>query len=90
MLFKNITILDENFDVVKDIDVLVKGSKIEKIGKNLDANGEEVYEGSKKLLIPGFVNTHSHIPMTLLRGYGENSWCHALVRWRRSCFRPSR
>ncbi len=72
MLFKNITILDENFDVVKDIDVLVKGSKIEKIGKNLDANGEEVYDGAHKLLIPGFVNTHSHIPMTLLRGYGEN------------------
>ena len=40
------------------------------------AASAEVYDGSNKLMIPGFVNAHSHIPMTLLRGYGEGLSLH--------------
>jgi len=31
----------------------------------------EIYDGRGKLALPGFYNLHSHVPMTLLRGYGE-------------------
>jgi 5-methylthioadenosine/S-adenosylhomocysteine deaminase len=31
----------------------------------------EVYDGRGKLALPGFYNLHCHVPMTLLRGYGE-------------------
>jgi len=31
----------------------------------------EIYDGRGKLAMPGFYNLHSHVPMTLLRGYGE-------------------
>ena len=34
-------------------------------------NSTEVYDGRGKLALPGFYNLHSHVPMTLLRGYGE-------------------
>ena len=37
-----------------------------------DTENEEIYQGQGKLLMPGFINAHSHAPMTLLRGYGEN------------------
>jgi len=33
---------------------------------------EKVIDGRGKLLMPAFYNSHTHAPMTLLRGYGEN------------------
>ena len=33
---------------------------------------EEAYDGRGKILMPGLYNAHSHVPMTLLRGMGEN------------------
>jgi len=33
---------------------------------------KERYDGAGRLLIPGMYNTHTHIPMTLLRGYAES------------------
>lgn len=39
---------------------------------------DETFDGRGKLLIPGLYNAHSHVPMTLLRGMGENM---PLDRW---------
>jgi len=36
------------------------------------ASAERVIDGRGKLLAPGFYNSHGHIPMVLMRGYGEN------------------
>lgn len=38
----------------------------------------ETYDGRGKILMPGLYNAHSHVPMTLLRGLGENL---PLDRW---------
>lgn len=38
----------------------------------------EVYDGTGKVLMPGFYNAHGHSPMCLMRGYGENL---PLQRW---------
>lgn len=73
ILFKNITYLDlENEKIVEDIDIYVKDKKIEKIGKNLSLNADEIYEGKLKLLVPGFCNAHSHIGMAGLRNYADD------------------
>lgn len=73
MLFKNISIINENLEIQNNMYVGVKSDKIEYIGteKPQKDYGEE-YDGNKKLLSPGFVNLHTHSPMTLLRGYAEN------------------
>ena len=79
MLFKNITILDENFEVQKGRYVLVKGDRIAYIGETApDAEYAREYDGKGKLLMSAFFNAHAHSPMTLLRGYGENM---ALQEW---------
>lgn len=39
---------------------------------------DETFDGRGKLLMPGLYNAHSHVPMTLLRGMGENM---PLDRW---------
>lgn len=73
MLFSDITVIDENFNVLPHRYVGVKGDKIAYISdkKPMDSYGEE-YCGKNKLLIPAFYNAHSHLPMCLMRGYGEN------------------
>ena len=75
MLFKNITILDETLTPRENQYVGTLGDKIEYIGKIFPENYAmfgESYDGKGKLLMPGFVNSHAHSPMTLMRGYGEN------------------
>lgn len=73
MLFKDITIIDENFQVKEHRYVGVKGDRIVCISDALPVEDYgEVYDGRNKLLIPAFYNMHSHLPMFLMRGYGEN------------------
>ncbi len=75
MLFKNITILDEQLKPLENHYVGTLGDKIEYISKIFPENYSlygESYDGKGKLLMPGFVNSHAHSPMTLMRGYGEN------------------
>ncbi|MBN1045366.1 amidohydrolase [Clostridium botulinum] len=79
MLFKNITMIDENFDTIEGTNILVEDNKIVYIGENIPKNyAGEVYDGKNKVAMPGFFNTHCHVPMTLLRGYGEGL---PLQRW---------
>ena len=72
MLFKNITVIDENYQAVAHQNILVEGNKIVSIGSQIP-QGEvgEVYDGTGKIAVPGFFNLHCHVPMSLLRGYGD-------------------
>ena len=79
MLFCNIGLIDESFDYRKDMFLGTCGDTIKYIGQTKPEGdyGEE-YDGKGKVLMPGFVNAHTHSPMTLLRGYAENL---PLDRW---------
>ena len=75
MLFKDIAIIDANFDYREHQWVGVLGDTIDYIGSEAPADEApygEVYDGTGKLLMPAMYNAHAHAPMTLLRGYAEN------------------
>jgi 5-methylthioadenosine/S-adenosylhomocysteine deaminase len=73
MLFKNITILDENFIAREGMYVGIKNDTIDYIDTTEPTeNYGESYDGRGKLLMSGFYNSHAHTSMTLMRGYGEN------------------
>lgn len=75
MLFANIDILDENLDHKKNMFVGVEGDTITYVGTEEPADAAkfgERYDGTGKLLMSAFYNTHAHTPMTLLRGYAED------------------
>lgn len=73
MLFKNISIIDENFNLRENVYVVVEGEKITYIGDNFPKGGfGRIIDGRNRILIPGFYNAHGHSPMSLMRGYGEN------------------
>lgn len=61
-------------EILKDTDLEISGTKIARIGKNL--HGEDEVDFSGKILLPGMINTHTHLPMTLLRGYYDNLTLH--------------
>ncbi|HCT65270.1 MAG TPA: amidohydrolase [Lachnospiraceae bacterium] len=73
MLFKNINILSSNGEIINDVYLAVTDRIISYIGKTAPTqNYNKVFDGTDMLLMPGFVNTHCHVPMTLLRGLGGN------------------
>ena len=73
MLFKDITILDEQFQRKDHMYVGVADGTIDYIGETMpETDYGQLYEGAGKLLMTGFFNAHTHSPMTLMRGYGEN------------------
>ncbi|MBQ6454131.1 MAG: amidohydrolase [Coriobacteriales bacterium] len=82
MLFKDISIFDGGFKLHEHQYVGVDTSgRIAYIGDGAPADPDaygEVYDGRRKLLMPGMFNAHAHAPMTLLRGYAENL---PLQRW---------
>ncbi|MDR2197072.1 MAG: amidohydrolase [Coriobacteriales bacterium] len=74
MLFSNIDYLTPDFGIAHGF-VGTEGASITYLGDTLPEQPErfgECYDGRGKVLMPGLYNTHTHAPMTLLRGYGEN------------------
>ena len=87
MLFKDITIFDGDFQAREHQWVGVgSDGRIGYIGDAAPENAasySELYDGRRKLLMPGMFNAHAHAPMTLLRGYAENlplqRWLHERI-----------
>jgi 5-methylthioadenosine/S-adenosylhomocysteine deaminase len=78
MLFKDVFYADENF-APKTGSVLVIDTKIAWVGEGVpEGYLGKIYDGRGKVLLPGFYNTHCHVPMVLLRGLGEGL---PLDRW---------
>ncbi len=79
MLFINVT-LYQGDQIIPGQYVRVRDGMIAAIGPMpMDPlPGETVHDASDTVMLPGFANTHSHIPMTLMRGYGEGL---PLQRW---------
>jgi len=59
-------------DVLRDQSVMVKDGKITEVGKGVGSEADVVINGSGKVVLPGLINTHTHLSMTLLRGYADD------------------
>ena len=80
-LFTNVTalLMDEAFTTLRDGFVAVEGTDISYVGPvRPQGSFDETIDCSGKVMMPGFVNCHTHIPMTLMRGYGGG---HDLQSW---------
>lgn len=78
VLFENVRIPEEYGFADEHIYVLTDGEYISYIGRERPAEYDKLINGEGNLLIPGFYNSHSHAPMVMFRGYGEDL---PLARW---------
>jgi len=74
ILIKEVDVLTQNRnrELLRGFDILIQGKRIEKIGRNIKAKAEFKIDGRGKLVIPGLINTHTHVAMTLFRGYADD------------------
>jgi len=74
LLFKNATVwTNEKEGILENTDVLIKGGKISKIGKNLSDGNAKVIDASGKHLTAGVIDEHSHIAAASINEGGQNS-----------------
>ena len=86
MLIKNGKVLIfEGEDVkVKDLDLRIEGENITKISQNIEAKeNENVIDAKDSVVMPGLINTHAHISMSIFRGTFEGcnlyTWLHEKI-----------
>lgn len=73
MLLKNcrfVVTQNKNREILEYVDIEIEENKIKAIGKNLSSKTKDkgVIDCTKKIIMPGLINTHTHIGMHSLRG----------------------
>jgi 5-methylthioadenosine/S-adenosylhomocysteine deaminase len=77
-----IVTMNDRREVINDGAIAIKGDKIELIGTrsivSRNVRARRTINAAGKVIIPGLINTHTHIPMVLFRGISDdldlNDW----------------
>ena len=68
--------MDEEFNQYDPGAVAVNGNSIEAVGPEKEIlekySADEIIDAENKIVMPGLVNAHTHVPMTLLRGLEDD------------------
>ena len=77
-------LMDEAGTVLPGAFVAVEGTQITYVGaQRPQGSFDQEIDGEGGVLMPGFVNAHTHVPMTAMRGYGDGNnlqdWLHNYI-----------
>jgi 5-methylthioadenosine/S-adenosylhomocysteine deaminase len=87
LLLHDATIVTCKKKIVREGALIVEDERIVDLGKSASikrkyGRGYEKIDGKGKVVIPGFINTHQHAAMSLLRGYADDLPLHEwLEKW---------
>ncbi|MHB1452557.1 MAG: amidohydrolase family protein [Saccharofermentanales bacterium] len=86
IIFKNISVIspdDQRVTYAADQFVAISEGKYAYVGvnlsdavKSLENHEYEVYDGNNRILMPCFVNSHTHLAMTLMRNRADDETLH--------------
>lgn len=77
--------MDPALGTLEDADVLIDGDRIAAVGTGLAASGARVIDGRGKIVLPGFVDLHTHLWQSLIRGCATDK---ELGGWLGGCVLP--
>ncbi len=75
LLIKDVTLvpIDGQRDVIENTNIYIEGDRIVHIGDlREDYKVDKVIDGKNKVAMPGLVNSHTHLAMSLLRNYADD------------------
>ncbi len=68
--------MNRRFDIIADGALAIQGENIAAIGTSADIaarfQSDQVIDCTGQIIMPGLVNAHTHVPMTLLRGLADD------------------
>ncbi|MCQ2971226.1 5-methylthioadenosine/S-adenosylhomocysteine deaminase [Methanobrevibacter gottschalkii] len=84
ILIKNALILSPNTNFENKQSILIKDNLIAEISPDIDeSNVSKIIDATGKILLPGLINTHTHLSMTLFRGLADDlsldSWLNDYI-----------
>ena len=53
-------------------DILIENDKIIQIAKNITEEADETIDASNRAVMPGLINCHNHVGMSIFRGYSDD------------------
>jgi len=68
--------MDDSFRIIENGAIAVNDGEIIELGHTADLmevfKARHLIDAKGKLVLPGFINTHTHSPMTIFRGYADD------------------
>lgn len=73
-VIKNGTVItmDNNRPKYEKIDIVIKDNQIENLVSNYDGDYDEIIDASNKIVMPGLINCHTHLGMSIFRATNDN------------------
>ncbi len=76
LLHATVVTMNDDFDIFTDGAIAIAGNEIVGVGKSAALlnthTATEIVDCTNQVIIPGLVNAHTHVPMTLLRGLNDD------------------
>ncbi len=66
VLIRNATVMTAARGTLENTDILIRGGKISRIGKNIQAGNARVIDATGKYVTPGIIDAHSHAMMSAI------------------------
>ncbi len=72
--------MDESSRLIENGAVVICNDSILAVGRSDDIlskyNAPRIYKGTNRIVMPGLINTHTHSPMTIFRGFADDLHLH--------------
>ena len=75
--------LSEHMDIIENATIGIRGDHFARVNPHCDIHADKIIDATGCLILPGLVNTHTHLPMVAFRGMADDlhlmDWLNAHI-----------